>query len=49
MNKSNIDIRLGDAYTLIKILPTASIDCIYTDIPYLYEKKGTSERERESR
>lgn len=25
-----------DAYNLIKDIPTQSVDCIYTDIPYLY-------------
>ena len=28
-------IQLGDCYELIKSIPDKSIDCIYTDIPYL--------------
>lgn len=34
----------GDAYKLIKEIPSKSIDLIYTDIPYLYEysKRGES-------
>lgn len=27
---------LGDSYEIIKKIPDKSIDCIYTDIPYLY-------------
>lgn len=34
-------IYLGDSYELIKKLPDNSIDCIYTDIPYLYELTTT--------
>ena len=33
-------ITLGDCYELIKELPDKSIDCVYTDIPYLYEGGG---------
>ena len=33
-------IHLGDSYELIKQIPDKSIDCIYTDIPYLYQKGG---------
>jgi len=33
-------ILLGDAYQLIKQLPDNSVDCIYTDIPYLHEVGG---------
>jgi DNA modification methylase len=33
-------IYLGDSYALIKELPAKSIDCIYTDIPYLYSGGG---------
>jgi len=33
-------IILGDAYKEIKAIPDKSIDCIYTDIPYLYETGG---------
>lgn len=36
-------IHLGDSYELIKLIPDKSIDCIYTDIPYLYQKGGQSE------
>lgn len=30
----------GDSYELIKKIPDKSIDCIYTDIPYLYDQNG---------
>ena len=30
-------ITCGDSYELIKELPDKSVDCIYTDIPYLYD------------
>lgn len=33
-------ITLGDAYELIQKLDDKSVDCIYTDIPYLYEHFG---------
>lgn len=33
-------IVLGDSYKLIKNIPDKSIDCIYTDIPYLIDKHG---------
>lgn len=33
-------IHLGDSYELIKQIPDKSIDCIYTDIPYLYDVGG---------
>ena len=33
-------IHLGNSYELIKQIPDKSIDCIYTDIPYLYESGG---------
>lgn len=33
-------IKLGDCYELIKELGDASIDCIYTDVPYLYDIGG---------
>lgn len=29
-----------DAYQAIKSIPDKSIDCIYTDIPYLYDSGG---------
>jgi DNA modification methylase len=35
-------IYLGDAYKLIKEIPNKSVDCIYTDVPYLYQKGGAS-------
>lgn len=31
----------GDSYKLIKELPDKCIDCIYTDIPYLYNQGGS--------
>lgn len=33
-------IYLGDSYELIKKIPDKSIDCIYTDVPYLYDSGG---------
>ena len=33
-------ITCGDCYELIKELPDKRIDCIYTDIPYLYDHGG---------
>lgn len=33
-------IYLGDCYELIKQIPDKSVDCIYVDIPYLYETGG---------
>jgi DNA modification methylase len=39
-----IDLRQGDAYKLIKEIPDKSIDCIYTDIPYLITAGGANER-----
>lgn len=38
-------IYLGDAYKLIKGLPDKSVDCIYTDIPYLLDKSGGKKSE----
>lgn len=35
-------ITLGDSYKLIKDIPDNSIDCIYTDIPYLFADGGFS-------
>ena len=35
-------ITLGDCYKLIKDIPDKSIDCIYTDIPYLFADGGSS-------
>ncbi len=34
-------ITCGDSYKLIKELPDKSVDCIYTDIPYLYNQGGS--------
>lgn len=34
-------IQLGDCYELIKLIPDKSIDCIYVDIPYLFQEGGT--------
>ena len=33
-------IHCGDSYKLIQSVPDKSIDCIYTDIPYLIDKGG---------
>lgn len=33
-------ITCGDSYSLIKEIPDKSLDCIYTDIPYLYQNGG---------
>ena len=38
-------ITCGDCYELIKELPDKSVDCIYIDIPYLYEQGGTGHSE----
>lgn len=38
-------IYLGDAYELIKAIPDKSIDCIYTDIPYLIDNHGFGKSE----
>lgn len=35
-------ISLGDCYELIKKIPDKSIDCVYIDIPYLYDENGGS-------
>lgn len=34
------EIILGNAYELIKNIPDKSIDCIYTDVPYLMQSGG---------
>lgn len=34
-------IQIGDCYELIKQIPDKSIDCIYVDIPYLYQDGGS--------
>ena len=38
-------IVLGDSYELIKNIPDKTIDCIYTDIPYLLESYGKCNNE----
>lgn len=35
-------ITCGDCYKLIKELPDKSVDCVYVDIPYLYDSGGLS-------
>lgn len=34
------NVILGDCYEVIKNIPNKSVDCIYTDIPYLYNCGG---------
>ena len=36
------NVILGDCYEVIKNIPAKSIDCIYTDIPYLFADGGSS-------
>lgn len=36
-------ITCGDSYKLIKELPDKSVDCIYVDIPYLFQQGGCSD------
>ena len=36
------NVILGDCYEVIKSIPDKSIDCIYTDIPYLYNQGGSA-------
>lgn len=38
-------IHCVDAYEAIKRIPDKSIDCIYTDIPYLYQQGGSGSSE----
>lgn len=45
LNNNMNSIVLGDSYELIKKIPDNSIDCIYTDIPYLFTTGGSSESE----
>lgn len=33
-------IHFGDCYKIIKQIPNKSVDCIYTDIPYLFSRGG---------
>ena len=40
LDENTNKILLGNAYELIKKIPDKSIDCIYTDIPYLYLQNG---------
>ena len=42
-------ITLGDSYKLIKDIPDKSVDCIYIDIPYLFESGGKSNTELSKR
>lgn len=39
------EIYLGDSYELIKQLPDKSVDCIYTDVPYLFDSHGKGNSE----
>ena len=39
------NIYLGNAYELIKQVPSKSIDLIYTDVPYLYVSGGGGKSE----
>ena len=41
---SKIELLNGDSYELIKTIPDKSIDLIYVDIPYLYDKHGCSKK-----
>ena len=45
MGKYLNKITCGDSYRLIKELPDKSVDCIYTDIPYLYVNGGLGHNE----
>lgn len=36
-------ITLGDSYELIKNIPDKSIDCVYIDIPYLFESRWSKQ------
>ena len=45
MEKYLNKITCGDSYKLIKELPDKSVDCIYTDIPYLYVNGGLGHSE----
>lgn len=43
MEKYLNKITLGDSYKLIKELPDKSVDCVYVDIPYLFQQGGCSD------
>lgn len=45
MEKFLNKIICGDSYKLIKELPDKSVDCIYTDVPYLYVNGGLGHSE----
>lgn len=45
MDKFLNKITCGNCYELIKELPNNSVDCIYTDIPYLYCNGGNGHSE----
>ena len=42
-------IQLGDCYELIKDIPDKSVDCVYVDVPYLYEAGSHGESELSKR
>ena len=42
-------ITCGDCYELIKELPDKSVQAVYTDIPYLYDRGGSSTSELSQR
>lgn len=39
------NIYCGDSYELIKSIPDKSVDCIYTDVPYLFDNGGAGHSE----
>lgn len=40
------NVYLGDSYELIKSIKDKSIDCIYTDVPYLYDDHGEANEQK---
>lgn len=42
-------VTCGDCYELIKELPDKSVNCVYTDIPYLYVDGGPGNSEMRER